>query len=117
MLKLNPEQLQAVEHGDGPLLVIAGPGSGKTRVITQRIVHLLEHAPGLEPQNILALTFTEKAAGEMKYRVGQALPDLATFPHVSTFHAFAYEVVCKQKGEQEPAGERMLLDKEDVWVF
>jgi DNA helicase-2/ATP-dependent DNA helicase PcrA len=117
MLKLNPEQLQAVEHDDGPLLVIAGPGSGKTRVITQRIVHLLERARGLEPQNILALTFTEKAAGEMKYRVGQALPDLATFPHVSTFHAFAYEVVCQQKGEQEPAGERMLLDKEDVWVF
>ena len=104
MLKLNPEQLQAVEHGEGPLLVIAGPGSGKTRVITQRILHLLEHAPGLEPQDILALTFTEKAAGEMKYRVGQALPDLATFPHVSTFHAFAYEVVCKQKGEQEQAG-------------
>jgi DNA helicase-2/ATP-dependent DNA helicase PcrA len=117
MLKLNPEQLQAVEHGDGPLLVIAGPGSGKTRVITQRIVHLLEHVPGLEPQNILALTFTEKAAGEMKYRVGQALPNLTTFPHVCTFHAFAYEVVCKQKGGQEQADERMLLDKEDVWVF
>src|SRR5271157_4840078 len=117
MLKLNPEQLQAVEHSEGPLLVIAGPGSGKTRVITQRIVHLLEHAPGLEPQNILALTFTEKAAGEMKYRVGQALPDLASAPHVSTFHAFAYELVCKQKGEHEQAGERMLLDKEDVWVF
>jgi DNA helicase-2/ATP-dependent DNA helicase PcrA len=117
MLKLNPEQLRAVEHGEGPLLIIAGPGSGKTRVITQRIVHLLEHVPGLEPQNILALTFTEKAAGEMKSRVGQALPDLATFPHVSTFHAFAYEVVCKQKGEQEQPGERMLLDKEDVWVF
>ena len=117
MLKLNPEQLQAVEHDDGPLLVIAGPGSGKTRVITQRIVHLLEHAPGLEPQNILALTFTEKAAGEMKYRVGQALPDLATFPHVSTFHAFAYGVVCSQEADHEQAGERMLLDKEDVWVF
>jgi DNA helicase-2/ATP-dependent DNA helicase PcrA len=117
MLKLNPEQLQAVEQDDGPLLVIAGPGSGKTRVITQRIVHLLEHAPGLEPQNILALTFTEKAAGEMKYRVGQALPDLATFPHVSTFHAFAYGVVCGQEADHEQGGERMLLDKEDVWVF
>jgi len=134
MLKLNPEQLRAVEHGDGPLLIIAGPGSGKTRVITQRIVHLLEHAPGLEPQNILALTFTEKAAGEMKSRVREALPDLTTFPHISTFHAFAYELVCNPamapvpptagpapvdpKGGATPqAGERMLLDKEDVWVF
>jgi DNA helicase-2/ATP-dependent DNA helicase PcrA len=161
MLKLNPEQLRAVEHGDGPLLVIAGPGSGKTRVITQRIVHLLEHVPGLEPQNILALTFTEKAAGEMKSRVRQALPNLFTFPHISTFHAFAYELVCsgasrvaptlpsmsaappvsseppgpqsQERGtymnsnvratweteelRSERAGERMLLDKEDVWVF
>jgi DNA helicase-2/ATP-dependent DNA helicase PcrA len=140
MLKLNPEQLRAVEHGDGPLLVIAGPGSGKTRVITQRVVHLLEHVPGLEPQNILALTFTEKAAGEMKSRVRQALPNLATFPRISTFHAFAYELVCATpargmsgsglaasppssagpgqalKGAATP-GERMLLDKEDVWVF
>ena len=74
MLKLNPDQLRAVEHGEGPLLVIAGPGSGKTRVITQRVVHLLEQVPGVEPQNLLALTFTEKAAGEMKSRVREALP-------------------------------------------
>ncbi len=116
-MTLNPEQLRAVEHGDGPLLVIAGPGSGKTRVITQRIVHLLEQVPGLEPQNLLALTFTEKAAGEMMFRVRQALPELATSPHISTFHAFAYELVCAQKGDKEPAAERMLLNKEDVWVF
>jgi len=138
---LNPEQLRAVQHGDGPLLVIAGPGSGKTRVITQRIVHLLEHYPGLAPRNILALTFTEKAAGEMQSRVGQALPDLAANPHISTFHAFAYEVVRSQSTQVAPGlsqassgadlkvatalnvdagvgpGERMLLDKEDVWVF
>jgi DNA helicase-2/ATP-dependent DNA helicase PcrA len=117
MLKLNSEQLRAVEHGDGPLLVIAGPGSGKTRVIAQRIVHLLEHVPGLEPHNILALTFTEKAAGEMKSRVRQALPHLATFPHVSTFHSFAYELVCSPGGDHGQGRERMLLDKEDVWVF
>jgi DNA helicase-2/ATP-dependent DNA helicase PcrA len=138
---LNPEQLRAVQHGDGPLLVIAGPGSGKTRVITQRIVHLLEHYPGLAPRNILALTFTEKAAGEMQSRVRQALPDLAADPHISTFHAFAYEVVRSQSTHVAPGlsqassgadlkvatalnvdagvgpGERMLLDKEDVWVF
>jgi DNA helicase-2/ATP-dependent DNA helicase PcrA len=139
---LNPEQLRAVKHGDGPQLIIAGPGSGKTRVITQRIVHLLEHSPGLGPRNILALTFTEKAAGEMQSRVRQALPDLAAFPHISTFHAFAYEVVRSQARHiasglsQASAGaslkveatsqnadadvgpdERMLLDKEDVWIF
>jgi DNA helicase-2/ATP-dependent DNA helicase PcrA len=131
---LNPEQLRAVQHGDGPLLVIAGPGSGKTRVITQRIVHLLEHYPGLAPRNILALTFTEKAAGEMQSRVRQALPDLAANPHVSTFHAFAYEVVRSQSTQASSGsdlkvatalnvdagvapGERMLLNKEDVWVF
>ena len=140
MLKLDREQLRAVEYGEGPLLVIAGPGSGKTRVITQRVVHLLEHVPGLEPQNILALTFTEKAAGEMKSRVRQALPNLATFPSVSTFHAFAYELVRavpapRTSGsalaapspssagpgqalkDAATSGERMLLDKEDVWVF
>jgi DNA helicase-2/ATP-dependent DNA helicase PcrA len=154
MLKLNPEQLRAVEYGEGPLLIIAGPGSGKTRVITQRIVHLLERDPGLQPQNILALTFTEKAAGEMKSRVRQALPDLSALPHVSTFHSFAYELVCnpgtnlgfgiqdsgfrplhpqsQKRGDiingnftsreaeglhEGQARERVLLDKEDVWVF
>ena len=129
-MQLNPEQLRAVEHGEGPLLIIAGPGSGKTRVITERIVYLLEHVPGLKPQNLLALTFTEKAAGEMQSRVRQALPDLAAYPHISTFHSFAYEIVRKQEAPAEPGSgpapvaqngvapaERMLLDKEDVWIF
>ena len=117
MLKLNPEQQEAVDHGDGPLLIIAGPGSGKTRVITQRIVHLLEgpasdpQASPLQPENILALTFTEKAALEMKVRVSQALPELTSTPHISTFHSFCYEVL------RQWHFERRLLDKVDVWIF
>ena len=134
--KLNPEQLKAVEHGEGPLLIIAGPGSGKTRVITQRIVHLLTGAgaaaeePALlpdfrtpanhteedfglriQPENILALTFTEKAAREMQRRVRDTLPEIEALPHISTFHAFCYEVLRKRHFE------RTLLDKVDVWIF
>jgi ATP-dependent DNA helicase UvrD/PcrA len=111
MFKLNPEQRKAVEHVEGPLLVIAGPGSGKTRVITQRIVHLLGHVPGLRPENILALTFTDKAAAEMKARVSAALPDLETAPHISTFHSLCYHVLRQRHFE------RRLLDKVDTWIF
>ncbi|HEV2491921.1 MAG TPA: ATP-dependent DNA helicase [Terriglobia bacterium] len=111
MIKLNPEQLQAVEHGAGPQLVIAGPGSGKTRVITQRVVHLLEHVPRLQPQNILALTFTDKAAAEMQHRVRQALPGLENSAQISTFHAFCYFLL------RQVHFERPLLDEIDVWIF
>jgi len=111
MLELNPEQRLAIEHGEGPLLIIAGPGSGKTRVITERIVHLLGNVRGLRPENILAVTFTDKAAEEMKRRLRTALPNLETTPHISTFHSFCYHVL------RERHFERRLLDKVDVWIF
>jgi DNA helicase-2/ATP-dependent DNA helicase PcrA len=110
-LNLNPEQRRAVEYGEGPLLVIAGPGSGKTRVITHRIVHLLERAAGARPEHILALTFTEKAAGEMESRVRKEVPGLQTSPFIATFHAFCYHVL------RERHFDRQLLDKIDVWIF
>jgi len=81
---LTPAQLAAVTHVDGPLLILAGPGSGKTRVVTHRVAHLLEQ--GIPGKNILALTFTNKAADEMKARLGR----LVTLPTVwmGTFHRF-----------------------------
>ncbi|HWG57572.1 MAG TPA: ATP-dependent DNA helicase [Candidatus Acidoferrales bacterium] len=88
---LNPEQRAAVEHGEGPLLVVAGAGTGKTRVITERIRHLLETNPGLSGENILGLTFTDKAAGQMKYRVLKAAGERAEGVWLGTFHKFCLE--------------------------
>jgi DNA helicase II / ATP-dependent DNA helicase PcrA len=92
---LNPEQRAAVEHGEGPLLVVAGAGTGKTRVITERIRHLLESDPNLAGENILALTFTDKAANEMKYRVVKSIGERAENVWLSTFHKFCLEKILR----------------------
>ncbi len=90
---LNAEQRAAVEHVNGPLLVVAGAGTGKTRVITERIRHLLESDPNLAGENILGLTFTDKAAGEMKSRVVKAIGERAEGVWLSTFHKFCLEKI------------------------
>ena len=82
---LNPQQLQSVCHVDGPLIVVAGAGSGKTRVITTRIAHLVLEK-GVSGQRILAITFTNKAAAEMKERVRKILGNTDSPPWISTFH-------------------------------
>lgn len=89
---LNNEQQQAVIYGDGPLLLIAGAGTGKTTVITKRIQHLILEK-GILPRNILALTFTEKAAKEMEERIDVALPYGYTQMWISTFHGFCDRVL------------------------
>jgi DNA helicase-2/ATP-dependent DNA helicase PcrA len=83
---LNPAQREAVTHTEGPLLVVAGAGSGKTRVLTHRVAHLIL-AGGIQPNEILAITFTNKAAGEMRSRLEDLLPEVARRIWILTFHA------------------------------
>ena len=89
---LNPAQAEAVAHREGPLLVIAGAGSGKTRVLTHRIAHLIEDL-GVSPFEILAITFTNKAAQEMRHRVGRLIGPVAEKMWVSTFHSACVRIL------------------------
>lgn len=110
-LKLNEAQRRAITHGEGPLLVIAGAGTGKTRVITERIRHLLQTDDSLSGENVLGLTFTNKAAGEMKARVVRATGERGKDVTLATFHAFCEGLL------KEAAPERLMIDKVDHWIL
>ncbi len=110
-LKVNDAQWRAITHGEGPLLVIAGAGTGKTRVITERIRHLLQSDSSLSGENILGLTFTKKAAGEMKGRVVKAAGERGKAVTLATFHFFCETLLA----EADP--QRVMLDEFDHWIL
>ncbi len=109
---LNPQQKEAVLYGEGPLIVLAGAGSGKTRVITSRIAHLVE-ARGVSPERILAITFTNKAAGEMVERVRRMLNTSGAMPWISTFHSFCLRVLRRHIGELGIPADFVIYDQQD----
>src|SRR5487761_1598231 len=111
-IDLNAEQLAVVEHGEGPLLVVAGAGTGKTRENTRRICRLLEANPDLRGENIMGLTFTDKAANEMKSRVMKAAGERADGVWLSTFHKF-----CLDRILREVNPELQIIEPVEHWIL
>jgi len=109
--QLNEAQRRAVGHGDGPLLVIAGAGTGKTRVITERIRSLFDREASLAGENVLALTYTIKAAGEMLRRVRKTCGERADGITINTFHGFCEAIL------KEGAPHRKPIAPVDHWIL
>ena len=107
---LNKEQKEAVMHIDGPCLVVAGAGSGKTKVLTTRIAYLIDN--GVYSGNILAITFTNKAAREMKERIHNLVGDIYSF--VGTFHSFGLRVIKENYEECGLSKNFTIIDSDDV---
>ena len=110
---LNPAQRAAVEHGAGPLLIVAGAGSGKTRVLTTRIARLIER-DGVAPSRILAVTFTNKAAGEMRERVGRLLGRDPAGMWIGTFHGIGARLLRRFAGLVGRTAEYTIYDEDDT---
>jgi DNA helicase II / ATP-dependent DNA helicase PcrA len=110
---LNPEQLDAVVHAGGPLLIVAGAGSGKTRVLTHRIAHLIDEH-NVHPMRILAITFTNKAAQEMRERVGKLVGPVAEKMWVSTFHSACVRILRREAGRLNYRSNFSIYDQSDA---
>jgi DNA helicase-2/ATP-dependent DNA helicase PcrA len=116
LANLNPQQRRAVTHGDGPLLVVAGAGTGKTQVVTRRIAWLIA-TKRAKPSEILALTFTDKAAEEMQLRVDQLVPYGYTDTLVATFHAFGDRMIREHALELGLPSEPRVLTRAETVIF
>ena len=114
--KLNKEQLKAVEHTSGPLLIVAGAGTGKTTVITEKIAYLVNEKK-IKADEILALTFTDKAAGEMEERVDKILPYGYTDLWIMTFHAFCERILKAHGLDIGIANDFKLLNSTEQWML
>ena len=110
--KLNDKQKEAVMHVDGPCLVLAGAGSGKTKVLTERIVNLINN--GVSPYNILAITFTNKAAREMRERVYNSIEEEANKIFIGTFHSLGLKIVRENASVIGYSNNVTILDRDDV---
>jgi len=108
---LNPPQREAVLHGEGPLLVLAGAGSGKTRVLTHRVAHLIDQ--GVSPRAILAITFTNKAAAEMRERIAQMVGPAARDIWASTFHSACVRILRREAPEAGYPRDFSIFDADD----
>ncbi|MEX2570616.1 MAG: UvrD-helicase domain-containing protein [Gemmatimonadota bacterium] len=112
LARLNPEQREAAEHFEGPLLVLAGAGSGKTRVLTSRIAHLIDNY-GVAPDSILALTFTNRAAGEMRDRVRELLSRDPSGMWIGTFHAIGARMLRRDASRIGWSPNFLIYDSDD----
>jgi len=112
MAHLNPLQIEAVTYGDGPLLVLAGAGSGKTRVLTSRVAYLIKEKK-VQPHQILAITFTNKAAQEMRERINRMVPDAAHDLWICTFHAACVRILRRQEEFFGRSRDFVIYDTED----
>lgn len=111
-MTLNDKQLEAVNHTKGPCLVLAGAGSGKTRVLTERIIKLIDD--GVSPYNILAITFTNKAAKEMRVRVQNKIGDVANSIFIGTFHSFGLRILRENYDAIGYSSNITILDTDDT---
>src|SRR5512144_1110947 len=114
--RLHPEQRDAVTHGEGPMLIVAGAGTGKTQVVTNRIAWLISEKKA-RPEQVLALTFTDKAAAEMESRVDQLVPYGLVGATIATFNAFCDRLVREHPVELGRTSRLRVESQAEILVF